>query len=217
MKDISTLIQKEIMLEWKQRYAFNGLLMYVAATVFICYLAFRQVIDPPAWNALFWIILLFAGVNSVAKSFLQEAPGRQLYYYTLTSPASIILSKIIYNMMLMFVISLVTFLFYSLFIGNPVQSTGMFILGLLLGSAGFSSILTMVSAIASKAGGNASLMAILAFPILIPMLMTVIRFSKNAMDGLDASVNYSFALMLLGLNVLVAALAFLLFPYLWRD
>ena len=205
------------MLEWKQRYAFNGLLMYVAATVFICYLAFRQVIDPPAWNALFWIILLFAGVNSVAKSFLQEAPGRQLYYYTLTSPASIILSKIIYNMMLMFVISLVTFLFYSLFIGNPVQSTGMFILGLLLGSAGFSSILTMVSAIASKAGGNASLMAILAFPILIPMLMTVIRFSKNAMDGLDASVNYSFALMLLGLNVLVAALAFLLFPYLWRD
>jgi heme exporter protein B len=216
-KEITSLLQKEILLEWKQKYAFNGILLYVVATVFICYLSFRQVIDPPTWNALFWIILLFASVNAVAKSFLQETRGRQLYLYTIASPQAIILSKIIYNILLMLLISVINLFFYSLFLGNLVNDFPMFVLGLLLGSAGFASVLTMVSAIASKAGSNSTLMAILSFPILIPLLITIIRFSKNAMDGLDASVNYQFMIMLLGLNVLVIALSFLLFAYLWRE
>ncbi|MCX6292035.1 MAG: heme exporter protein CcmB [Bacteroidetes bacterium] len=217
LKEIKSLIVKEIMLEWKQKYAFNGLLLYVASTVFICYLSFKQIIDPPVWNALFWIILLFAAVNAVAKSFMQETRGRQLYMYTIASAQSVILSKIIYNLLLMLLISLINLLFYSLFIGNIVQDMPMFMLGLLLGSAGFASVLTMISAIASRAGNNTTLMAILSFPILIPMLITIIRFSKNAIDGLAATVNYQFMVMLLGLNVLVVALSFLLFPYLWRE
>ncbi len=205
------------MLEWKQKYAFNGIILYVVSTVFICFLSFKQVIDPPTWNALFWIILLFAAVNAVAKSFMQESRGRQLYMYTIVSARAVILSKIIYNLLLMLVISMINLFFYTLFIGNIVQDMPMFILGLLLGSAGFASILTMISAIASKAGTNTTLMAILSFPILIPMLITIIRFSKNAMDGLNASVNYQFIVILLGLNVMVIALSFLLFPYLWRE
>jgi heme exporter protein B len=216
-KEIKYLVQKEVMLEWKQKYAFNGLLMYVVATVFICYLSFRQIVDPPTWNALFWIILLFAAVNAVAKSFMQETRGLQLYMYTIVSPQAVILSKIIYNLLLMLVISFINLFFYGLFIGNIVQDMPMFMLGLLLGSAGFASVLTMISAIASKAGSNTTLMAILSFPILIPMLITIIRFSKNAMDGLSAAVNYQFMIMLLGLNIMVIALSFLLFPYLWRE
>lgn len=217
LTEIKYLIKKEVMLEWKQKYAFNGILLYVVGTVFICYLSFRQVIDPPTWNALFWIILLFAGVNAVAKSFLQESRGRQLYMYTIVSAQALILSKIIYNVVLMLIISLVNLFFYCLFIGNIVQDMPMFILGLLLGSAGFAGVLTMISAIASKAGSNTTLMSILSFPILIPMLITIIRFSKNAMDGLDATVNYPFMIMLLALNILVIALSFLLFPYIWRE
>jgi len=216
-REITQLLRKELMLEWKQKYAFNGLLMYVISTVFICYLSFRQIVDPPTWNALFWIILLFAAVNGAAKSFMQESRGRQLYHYTLTSAASIILSKIIYNQVLMLLLGIINLLFYSLFVGNPVQDMPMFILGVLLGSFGFASALTMISAIASRAGNNTTLMAILGFPVLIPLLMTIIRFSKNAMDGIAWSENVRFFIMLLALNVLITALSFLLFPYLWRE
>jgi len=217
LREINFLLQKELMMEWKQKYAFNGLLMYVVSTVFVCYLSFKQIIDPPTWNALFWIIMLFAAVNAVTKSFLQESRGRQLYFYTLASPQAIILSKIIYNLLLMLAISIVSLIFYCLFVGNMVQDMPMFIIALLLGSAGFASILTMISAIASKAESNTAMMAILSFPVLIPMLITVIHFSKNAMDGLDAAVNYKYILILAGLNALVITLSFLLFPYLWRE
>src|SRR5436190_7230036 len=204
------------MLEWKQKYAFNGLLLYVVSTIFVCFLSFKQIIDPPTWNALFWIIMLFASVNAVAKSFMTENRGRLLYYYTLTSAEAVIISKTIYNVLLLLVLSLINLLFYSIFIGNLVQDLPMFIIGMILGCMGFASIMTLISAIASKAGGNSTLMAILSFPILIPLLITIIRFTKNAMDGLDWSVNYKFLIILLALNVLTKALSYLLFPFLWR-
>jgi len=216
-KEISFLVKKEIALEIRQKYAFGGLLLYVISTVFICYLSFKRVVDPPVYVALFWIILLFAAVNAVAKSFLSESRGLQLYIYSLANAEAVIVSKIIYNLLLMLFLSLITIFFYTLFLGNIIQDMPMFILSIILGSFGFSSVLSMVSAIASKANHNVTLMAILSFPILIPLLMTVVKFSKNAVDGLDWSVNYQYMVMLIGLNVIVIALAYILFPYLWRN
>lgn len=109
-------------------------------------------------------------------------------------------------------LSLICFLFYSLFIGNLVQDIPMFILCLLLGSAGFSSVLTLMSAIASRTNGNLTLMAILSFPVQVPLLMTLIRVSKNAIDGLDPSVSYKFLIILLLINVVVATLSYIFLP-----
>lgn len=217
MREIVFLIEKEIQSEFRQKYAFNGLLLYVVSTVFVCYLSFRQIVDLPTWNALFWIIQLFAGVNAISKSFLQEGRGRMLYYYTLTNPRSFILAKILYNLLLMMILSAFNLIFYSLFIGNPVQDLPMFLIAMFLGSAGFSAVLSMVSAIASKSGNNFALMSILSFPILIPLLMVTIRFSKNAMDGLPWLVSQHFIIQLVALISMVFGLSYLLFPYLWRD
>jgi heme exporter protein B len=171
----------------------------------------------PTWNALFWIILLFSSVNAVAKSFVQEQQGRQLYYYMIASPESIILSKIVYNTGLTLILALLGFGVFSVVLGNPVQDQGLFLLNLVLGAMGFSASLTMVSGIASKAGNNATLMAILSFPVIIPILLMAIRISKNALDGLDWSVSSDKLLSLLAINVLVATTSYLLFPYLWRS
>ena len=217
LKEIKYLLNKEILLEWRQKYTINGIFLYVISTVFVCYLSFKIINHPATWNALFWIIILFASTNAVAKSFMQESKGKLLYLYTLVSPHAIILSKIIYNMLLMVIISLITFLFYSLFIGNMVNDTPLFLASLLLGSMGFSSVLTLVSAIASKTNNNVTLMAILSFPILLPLLLTLIKVSKNAIDGLDRSVSYDYLLVLLLINLIVIILSYLLFPYLWRD
>lgn len=214
---VKYLIAKELRLEMRQKYALNGILLYVISTIFISYLAFKSIVSPATWNALFWIIMLFASVNAIAKSFIQENKGRLLYFYTLTSPQAVILSKIIYNMLLMVLLSFICLIFYSLFIGNIVQDMPLFLVVLLLGSMGFSSLLTMVSAIAAKANNNFTLMAILSFPIMIPLLMTIIKVSKNAIDGLNHSVSYDYLLILFLLNLIVVVLSYLLFPYLWRD
>ncbi|MDQ3395560.1 MAG: heme exporter protein CcmB [Bacteroidota bacterium] len=220
LKEISILLKKEIILEWRQRYALNGMLLYVVSTIMVVYMGFNlkgSTLQPVTWNALFWIIMLFTAVNAVAKSFNQERYGRFIYYYTLVSPQGIILSKILYNALLMIFLTGLGILVYSLILGNPVNDIGLFIVTILLGAIGFSTTMTLVSGIAAKAGNNATLMAILSFPVIIPMILMVIRVSGNAIDGLDRSVSFDEILTLLAINAIVVSVSYLLFPYLWRS
>ena len=220
LKEIKALIDKEIRLELRQKYALNGMILYVVSTVYVCYLSFRlksNQIDKITWNTLFWIILLFTATNAIAKSFTQERFGRLLYYYTLANPIAIIISKILYNTLLMLVLALVGFGVYAVVMGNPVGDIGMYLLSIILGAIGFASSLTMVAGIASKAENSATLMAILSFPIIIPMLIMLLKISKNALDGLDRSSSMDEVFTLLAIDAIVLVLSVILFPFLWRS
>ena len=133
-------------------------------------------------------------------------------------PQAVILAKIIYNALLLTAVALLGLFLYTVFLGNPIQDLALFVANLLLGAVGFATTLTLVSGIAAKAGGNgATLMAILGFPLMVPMLLLLIKVSKNAMDGLDFSVSQQSLLTLLALNMIVGATSYVLFPFLWRG
>lgn len=220
MKEFAHLLLKEVRLEWKLKLAFNSILLYIGSTVFVCYLSFNvrvNQLSPITWNAVYWIIMLFISVNAIAKSFLQENRYRHLYYYTLASPQAIILSKMVYNMLVMIIFSIVSYIFYALVLGNPVQDTLFFFIAIALGALGFSAAFTLISSIASKASAGPSLMAILSFPVILPMLLMLIRLSKNAIDGLARSGSMDEIYILLSVNIMLAAVSFVLFPYLWRS
>ncbi|MGZ3884855.1 MAG: heme exporter protein CcmB [Bacteroidia bacterium] len=211
------LVKKEFLLEFRQKASLGGILIYIVSTVFVSALCIQKSIPVYVWNALFWIILLFASVTISSKSFLKEARGLGLFNYLYYSPRSFILAKIIFNMALMLVISVITLFFYSWFIPQMIGNFWLFFITLLLSSSGFAGVLSLTSAIAAKANNNFSLMSILSFPVLMPLLLISIRLSKQAIDGLDWSVSTNFLLTLGALNVLVIMLANLLFPYLWND
>lgn len=198
----------------------NGVLLYLASTIFICYLSFNvkvNQLDPITWNVLYWIIILFTSISAIAKSFIQEKTGQFLYYYSIMSPQVMIISRVLYNSLLMMFLSLLGLFMYSVVLGNPVDDMLLFTINILLASFGFSSTLTLISAIAAKANNNQTLMTILGFPVLLPILLTAIKISKNAMDGLDRGVSSQELLSLLAINMIVVTISFLLFPYLWRS
>ena len=215
-QEVGILIKKEFMLEWRQKYALGGIVLYVFSTVFIVYLSFIQV-GPKAWNTLFWIIILFISVNAITKSFIQENGSRELYYYTIANPLAIILSKIIYNCGLLFMLSVLSYSIFSLVVGNPVKNAYEFWIALFLSSIGFSIAFTFISAIASKASNSSTLMAILAFPVIIPILMTLLKLSANALGLIQDTSVWKDISILLAIDLILLALTFVLFPYLWRD
>ncbi|MBU2916062.1 heme exporter protein CcmB [Reichenbachiella agariperforans] len=220
LKEIKALLWKDIVLEWRHKYALNGILLYTFSTIFICYLSFEVLharVDQFSWNALYWIIILFTSISTVAKSFIQEKEGRQLYYFNLVRPQSIILSKIIYNSGLLVLLAVLAFGVFSLVLGNRVQDPGFFVLIILAGTVGFATTLSLMSGIASKADNNGMLMAILSFPVIIPVLLMIIKLSRNAIDGIARSESLDELLTLLAIDMIVGTLAYLLFPYLWRS
>lgn len=212
------LIKKEFLLEFRQKSTIGGVLVYVVGTIFVSALCFKARLDKPTWNALFWVITLFTSVTISGKSFLKETGGQALFNYLYYDPRKFIVAKILYNMVFMLCLSFVTFFFYGFFITNEVENLSLFFLVLILASSGLAGVLSLMSAIASKANGNFAIMSILSFPVLMPLILVIIRLSKQAVDGIEwAGVGFSFVSILAGLNVLTIALSFLLFPYLWRD
>ncbi len=217
LRAIQTLVKKEFMMEFRNKVSISSMLLSVISTIFICYQSFKEVSEIPVWNALLWIIILFSAVNAVNKSFYAENKGQQMFFYLLTSPQNIIISKILYNVILINCLTLITYIIYSIMLGNPGDFPIQLWIILILGATGIASILTLVSAIAAKTNNNLGLTSILAFPVMVPLIMTVIKAGKNAADLLSFSVNLKYIAVLGGLDILIVGLSFILFPYLWRE
>ncbi|MBL7731227.1 MAG: heme exporter protein CcmB [Chitinophagaceae bacterium] len=214
-RHILTLFRKDLLLEIRQQYSFYGVLLYIGSTIFVI---FNAINEPEArvWNGLFWVIQLFICINAVAKSFLQENRGRMLYFYSVASPASFVLAKLLFNSLLMLAMSLLCLLLYSMFLGNPMQKMWQFIGLVLLGGWSLSLVFTFLAAIAAKAQQNAAIMAVLGFPIIIPQLLLLVRLSNAAFAPL-VYIPVGTVLLLVALDLLVVLLAVILFPYLWKD
>lgn len=210
------LLKKEVIIEWRQRYALNGIILYVVSTIFLVYMAFKQPKDL-VWLTLFWIIMLFASVNALTKSFMQENNNRFLYYYSMVSPQAVILSKILYNILLLLVLAFFQLLFYMLFLGNPISNLSLFLLTVFLGVCSFSLCFTLISAIAAKASKNATLMPILSFPIIMPILLYLIIISKSALVGINETNLNKDISILIAIDGIILVLSYLLFPYLWQE
>lgn len=206
------------MLEIRQQHTFYGLILYIASTIFIIYLALPDAPEAITWNTLFWVIQLFICVNTVAKSFLQDSRGRMLYYYSLASPVQFILAKLIFNIFLLLIMTLISILFFFVFLGFPVVNPAIFMVISVLGGISLSLVFTLMSAIAAKAQHNASLIAILGFPVILPLLLLLMRLSKLAFaEVFKEGAVWQLTGIIIGLDALVVTLAIILFPFLWKD
>ena len=53
--------------------------------------------------------------------------------------------------------------------------------------------------------------------VLISILLLAIKITKNCIDGLDRSASLDELLTLGAINLLITAVSYLLFPYIWRS
>ena len=217
MSKIITLLKKDLLLEMRQQHTFYSVLLYVASTIFVLFLALGRP-QSTVYNSLFWIIQLFVCVNAVAKSFLQESRGRMLYFYSLASPGQFIIAKLIYSAVIMLIMVLLSLVLFHFLLGSPVRDHLFFTGVVLLGGFSLSLVFTLMAAIAARAQQNAAIMAILGFPLIIPQLLLLIRLSKAAFGEVfrDEAL-WQIVGLIIGLDVMVVVLALVLFPFLWKD
>ena len=216
LQQITALLKKDILLETRQQYTLYGILLYVISTIFVIYLSIGQPEDT-IWNGFFWITQLFVCVNAVAKSFLQDNKGRLLNFYSIAGAKYFIISKLLFNLLLMIVMSILSLGFFVLLLGNPLNNFWQFFFVTILGGSSISLVFTFLAAIAGKAQQSAALMAIMGFPIIIPQLLLLIKITTTAFSAVILEGWWALIFSLIGLDVLVIALAVILFPFLWKD
>ncbi len=217
MKYVFWLIHRDVLLELRQPHVLSGIFLHTLGSVWIAYLAFKGMVPANTWNGLIWIILLFSAIHASQRAFGGDSMGRRLYYYTLANPRHIILAKIIYNTLLILFLSIITSSVFILFNGNAIVLPARFIIILLLGSTGLGGILTFTSAIAAQELRNFSLMSILSLPIVAPLLLLLINLSASTLQPMNTQPIVGMLMALLVLDSLSIAMAWVLFPYLWKE
>lgn len=216
MKQVTQLLKKDLIVDWRQQNPITGIFLYLASTIFAAYMAFGGFISIEVWNALFWIILLFTSTSAIAKSFIQEE-RRVHYYYFLCKPHQIILAKLIYSFLYLLTISIVSLIIYTTLLGSPIDNSVLFYLNLVFGCLGLSSAFTMVSAVAFRTSNRSIMMAVLGFPIIIPVLLLAIGNSHKILDGFIWMQIQGNMIALFSLDVIIIALSFILFPFTWKS
>ncbi|MCP9235457.1 heme exporter protein CcmB [Lewinella sp. JB7] len=207
----------ELRLEWRDKYALGSVFLYVVATVVIVYLALREGIAPSIFNALYWVVLFFGATVAAGRSFLREGGRRHLYFYTLADPLALLFSKLLYNLFVIWLISLLTFLLLSLFAPSVTITAPLpFLAAVVFGGFGLATILTFISALTARAGGNGTLMAILSFPLIVPLLKLMVDAGTYAIgEGINDATQLVY--LTLAVDLLAVAVAVVLFPFVWRD
>jgi len=213
---VKDIFIKELSIEFRQKFALGGVFLFAATVVFLIFKSFNN-INPREWTILIWIIMLFAGLNAVVKSFLQEKKETYLYYYTLFDPIDLIIAKLLYNFAFLCSLFMIILAFMAVFSGFPVRETGLFFLGSVLGILGISIVFTFVSVISSSDVTNATLMSILALPLVLPIVLLLLKISAVSVRLLVDSAVMEDIWMLVGVDSILMGAMLLLFPALWRS
>lgn len=216
MSNLKELIAKDIQLELKLKYPFFGLLLYLFSVVFILYYSFANGVQTETWNSLLWITILFVATNAIAKSFIQEN-SRNLYYYFLVSPLTLLTSKLIYSFCFLLVLSIISFSLFVLLLGSPGLNQLWFWVNLILGCLGLSSAFTMIAALSSKTSSAGVMMVILGFPIILPVLILATSNSNILLLGGSIDDIRENLMTLFSVDLVIIALAYILFPYTWKS
>ncbi len=218
------MILKLIVFEWKcdmrNRNSILGIFLYVFTILFFCLQSFKKINDPMVWNNLYWVVLIFSALNSTSKNFSAYSRGRFLYLYSITTPENFIFAKLIYNTVFMLTIAIITLFIYGVFMGfDPFinSNKGLYCYSILTGTIGFATVLTFISIIAVKANSGTALTAILALPLLIPLVLSITELLALAINNLPVNLSGSSFWIPPLCDAFVLGLAFLLFPYLWRE
>ncbi|MEZ4720703.1 MAG: heme exporter protein CcmB [Flavobacteriales bacterium] len=215
--NISAILAKEFKSDFRNPYALVGAGLFLLSSIFVCYISLKRINTASTWVAIYWIVVLFASFNAVAKSFVNESRGRMLYYYSLVNPASFIAAKMVYHSLIMIVLSITGAVVFSTMFSIDVSNITLFWISILLGAIGMAFTLSLLSTIAGKAGSNFTLLAILGLPLLLPLILVSTTLMKNAIDGLAWTVQWKYLFVLSGLDMISFILSVILFPYLWRE
>lgn len=216
LKQIISVVTKDFLIEWRNKFTIAGIFIQVLASVFIVYMAIPA-LNIAIQNSLFWIVLIFSSLNAITKGFIAESLSLQNFLKQLIPSNVIIKAKLIYNFILVSAITIIIWLFFILFLGDFNSNNFTYLLIVLLSNIGISSTFTLMSALVRQISNAFLIIPVISLPISIPILIIGLNASKKAMDGAVFSSLQKEILLLSSISIFATIMSIVLFTILDKD
>jgi heme exporter protein B len=193
--------------------------MFVIVTISIIRFSIgNEKIETEILSGLLWIVIFFSAVSGLARVFIKEEEKETSFALKLSAETnSIFLGKFFFNLILTFALNIVILILYTVITNFNIGNFSGFVITVLLGNVGLVASSTIIAAIISKANTKGTLYPVLAFPILLPLLLTVIDATKLASSGeLTANLMEDFQI-LIAYSIVVITASLILLRFIWED
>ena len=214
------VFRKDIHSELRTRYAISALLMFIITTIAIIMFSLGSESAPPdVLSGMLWVVIFFGAMSGLSRTFVMEEERGTSMTLQLLAPSSVVLyGKLLFNLVLVTGLNIITVLLYALFVnGFIIKTVSIFAVTVCLGSIGFAAASTIIAAIIARANTKGTLYPVLSFPVLLPLLLTVINATKLAAEGAFFQEAYGEFQFLVSYIVVVIGTSYLVFEYVWRD
>lgn len=214
------LFKKDWESELRTRYAINALAMFILVTISVLLFSIGQEkISEFLTGGLLWVVVFFSAMSGLSRAFVsEEERGTTMTLQFLAAPSTVFSGKLIFNILLVFIMNFaITFLFIIFFTSFSIRSWDLFSLILLFGNFGIAISSTIIAAIISKASSKGTLYPVLSFPILLPLILTLLELTKFAINGASIADSFIELAVLISYDVIMLSAAYMLFDFIWND
>jgi heme exporter protein B len=215
-----SLFKKDFHSEIRTRYAINALAMFILVTISVILFSIgSEKISEYLTGGLLWVVIFFSAMSGLSRTFVsEEERGTTLTLHLIATPNTIFSGKLLFNLILVFIMNIVIAILYSmLFDSFIIRNFALFLIAFILGNFGIAAASTIIAAIIAKAGSKGTLYPVLSFPILLPLILTLLELTKFSIDGNAISDSIVELAVLLCYDVVILTASFLLFDFIWKD
>ena len=214
------LFQKDLHSELRTRYAINSLAMFIIVAISVILFSIgNENISPGLTGGLFWVVIFFSAMSGLSRAFVsEEERGTSLTLQLIASPATVFTGKLLFNMILVFLMNIIITLLYSmLFAEFIIQNYLLFFLTFIFGNIGIAISSTLIAAIIAKAGSKGTLYPVLSFPILLPLILTSVQLTSFSIDGIPISEAVFELAIVVCYDIIMISASYMLFDFIWKD
>ncbi|HEV8538792.1 MAG TPA: heme exporter protein CcmB [Bacteroidota bacterium] len=220
LRSTTAMFLKDFRSELRTRYALTALMLFVITTLSIILFSIgNESVSPEILSGVLWIIVFFSAMSGLSRTFVsEEERGTVLTLQLLAKPLTVFFGKLLFNFALLASLNTVAGTLYIILINDfVVKNYAIFLLTMLLGTLGLSAASTIIAAVVSKANTKGTLYPVMAFPILLPLLLTVISATRLAVEGAPFSEAAGEFRVLFSYFVVIVAVSYLVFEFIWKD
>jgi len=220
LRSTGAVFLKDLRSELRTRYAVSALIMFVVTTISIILFSLgSEGASTDALSGMLWVVVFFAAMSGLSRTFvMEEERGTTLTLQLLAPPGAVFFGKLLFNFVLVTGVNAVTVVLYAAFInGFVIRTMSIFVVTVGLGSIGFAAAATVIAAIIARANTRGTLYPVLSFPIILPLLLSVIDATRMASEGAFFGEAAGEFQLLISYIVVVIVSSAMLFEYIWKD
>lgn len=213
---------KDLRCEFRTRVALSSLGLFAVTTLIaVAYSVgpFRIAAEdrPFLLAVLLWIVVFFAALAGLDRSFVKEEEGHTAPLLRLSaSPQVVFAGKLLFNVVLLALLLAVLVPLYCVLMAYQIQLLGWFVALLVAGGYTLAAESTIVAAIIARARGRGALFPVLALPLLLALLIFLIQGTTACAEGAVEAVESSLRAVL-SLGGAMTVVSVMLFPVVWND